>query len=73
MRAAIAAAVEKCHRGTRVQMLWHSPGSLTGRNIWDRAGYKRVSRSLTACAYRKKGMTLLLRGIERYSVRLWRV
>ena len=29
--------------------------------------------SLKACAYRKKGMMLLPRGIGRYSVRPWRV
>ena len=28
---------------------------------------------LKACAYRKKGMMLLPRGIERYSARPWRV
>ena len=28
---------------------------------------------LKACAYRKKGMILLPSGIERYSVRPWRV
>ena len=28
---------------------------------------------LKACAYRKKGMMLLPRGIERFSARLWRV
>ena len=28
---------------------------------------------LKACAYRKKGMMFLPRGIERYSVRPWRV
>ena len=28
---------------------------------------------LKACAYREKGMMLLPRGIERYSVRPWRV
>ena len=26
-------------------VLWHSPGSLTRRNIWDTAEYKRVSHA----------------------------
>ena len=54
-------------------MLWYSPGSLTGRNIWDTDGYKGFGMPLKACAYRKKGMMLLPRGIERFSVRPWRV
>ena len=52
------------------------PNLLKGRELWDTAGYKRVSHvcmSLKACTYKKKGMMLLPHGIERYSVRPWRV
>ena len=53
-------------------MLWYPPGSPTRRKIWDTAGYKRVSHvPLKACAYRKKEMMLLPRGIERSSARPW--
>ena len=58
------------HQGGLV--LWYSPWSLTRRKIWDMAGYKRPHMLLKACAYRKKGIMLLLRGIKRYSVRPWR-
>ena len=55
-------------------MLRYSPGSLTRRKIWDTGGFKRVSNGSTACAYRKRGMMLLLpRGIARYSVHPWHV
>ena len=27
----------------KVQLSWHSPGSLTRRRVWDTAGYKRVA------------------------------
>ena len=54
-------------------VLWYSRRSLKRRKIWDVAGYKGFHMPLKACAYRKKGMMLLPRGIERYSVRPWRV
>ena len=59
------------HQGGLV--LVHSNGSLTRRNIFGKIIYKGFYMPLKACAYRKKGMMLLPRGIERYSVRRWRV
>ena len=55
--------------------LWYSPGSLTRRKILYgiRLDIKGFHMRLKACAYRKKGMMLLPRGIKRYSVRPWRV
>ena len=53
------------YRDPCTTLLWYSPGSLTRHKIWDTAGYKGLRMPLKACAYRKKGMTLLLRGIER--------
>ena len=38
-----------------------------------RLDIKGFHMPLKACAYRKKGMMLLPRGIERYSARPWRV
>ena len=58
------------HQGRLV--LWYSPGSLERPIIWDTARYKGFYMPLKACAYRKKGMVLLPRGIARYSVRPWR-
>ena len=59
------------HQGGLV--LLHSNGSLTRRKIFGTIGYKGFDMPLEACAYRKKEIMLLPRGIERYSVRRWRV
>ena len=51
------------------RLLWYCTGSLTRRTIWDtaiRLDIKGFHMPLKACAYRKKGMLLLPRGIERY-------
>ena len=37
---------------------------LTRRKIWDTAGYIKVSHAFEACAYRKKGVMLLPRGMN---------
>ena len=54
-------------------MLGYSPGSPTRRKIWDTAGYKRVSYAFEGMCVWEKGVMLLPRGIERDSVRPWRV
>ena len=44
-----------------------------GERYGIRLNIKGFHVPLKACAYRKKGMMLLPRGIERYSVSPWRV